>query len=53
MAAIAESSIDITDDRLAARNALGTVVNELVFPVVVTAALPLAWGSLARRPSPV
>ena len=28
-------------------------VNDLVFPVVVTAALLLAWGTLARRPNPV
>jgi hypothetical protein len=28
-------------------------VNELVFPVVAAAAVLLAWGMLARRPSPV
>ena len=28
-------------------------VNELVFPVVLTAALLLAWGTLARRSNPV
>ncbi len=30
-----------------------TAVNEVVFPVVLIAALLLAWGSLVRRPSPV
>jgi MFS family permease len=30
-----------------------TAVNEVVFPVVLVAALLLAWGSLVRRPSPV
>jgi predicted MFS family arabinose efflux permease len=28
-------------------------VNETVFPVILTAALLLAWGSLLRRPNPV
>jgi MFS family permease len=30
-----------------------TTVNEVVFPVVIAAAVMLAWGTLARRPSPV
>jgi predicted MFS family arabinose efflux permease len=30
-----------------------TAVTELVFPVVVAAALLLAWGTFARRPAPV
>jgi MFS family permease len=30
-----------------------TAVNEVVIPVVLVAALLLAWGSLVRRPSPV
>ncbi len=30
-----------------------TAVNEVVFPVVLVAALLLAWGSLVRRPRPV
>jgi MFS family permease len=30
-----------------------TAVNEVVFPVILVAALLLAWGSLVRRPSPV
>ncbi len=30
-----------------------TAVNEVVFPVVLVAALLLAWGSLVRRPTPV
>jgi MFS family permease len=28
-------------------------VNEMVFPVILAAALLLAWGSLIRRPNPV
>jgi MFS family permease len=30
-----------------------TAVTELVFPVICTAAVLLAWGTLARRPNPV
>jgi MFS family permease len=30
-----------------------TAVNEVVFPVILVAALLLAWGSLVRRPTPV
>jgi MFS family permease len=30
-----------------------TAVNEVVFPVVIAAAVLLAWGSFARRPNPV
>jgi MFS family permease len=30
-----------------------SAVNEVVFPVILAAALLLAWGSLVRRPSPV
>jgi hypothetical protein len=30
-----------------------TAVTELVFPVVVAAAILLAWGTYARRPEPV
>ena len=30
-----------------------SAVNDLVFPVVIVAALLLAWGTLARRPNPV
>jgi MFS family permease len=30
-----------------------TTVNEVVFPVILVAALLLAWGSLVRRPKPV
>jgi MFS family permease len=29
-----------------------TAVNEVVFPVIVVAAVLLAWGALARRPAP-
>jgi MFS family permease len=29
-----------------------SAVNEMVFPVVLVAALLLAWGSLIRRPNP-
>jgi MFS family permease len=29
-----------------------TAVNEVVFPVILVAALLLAWGSLMRRPNP-
>ncbi len=29
-----------------------TAVNEVVFPVIVAAAVLLAWGALARRPAP-
>jgi predicted MFS family arabinose efflux permease len=28
-------------------------VNEVVFPAVIAAGLPLAWGALTRRPTPV
>jgi hypothetical protein len=28
-------------------------INELVYPVVIAAALLLAWGTFARRPNPV
>jgi hypothetical protein len=44
MTAVAEHAHDMTEDRLAARNAL---------PVVFAAAILLAWGTLARRPNPV
>jgi MFS family permease len=30
-----------------------TAVNQVVFPVVIAAAVLLAWGSFARRPNPV
>jgi MFS family permease len=30
-----------------------TTVTELVFPVIVAAAVLLAWGTMARRPEPV
>jgi hypothetical protein len=30
-----------------------TTVNEVVFPVILVAALLLAWGTLVRRPKPV
>ncbi len=30
-----------------------TAVNEVVFPVVIAAAVLLAWGTFARRPNPV
>ena len=30
-----------------------TTVNEVVFPVVIVAAVLLAWGTFARRPNPV
>ncbi len=30
-----------------------TTVNEVVFPVILVAAVLLAWGSLVRRPTPV
>ena len=30
-----------------------TAVNEVVFPVVIVAAVLLAWGTFARRPNPV
>ena len=30
-----------------------STVNELVFPVIIAAAIMLAWGTLARRPNPV
>ena len=32
---------------------LEPAVNEVVFPVILVAAVLLAWGSLVRRPKPV
>jgi hypothetical protein len=30
-----------------------SAINEVVYPVVIAAALLLAWGTFARRPNPV
>jgi hypothetical protein len=30
-----------------------TAINELVFPVIVAAAVLLAWSTFTRRPEPV
>jgi predicted MFS family arabinose efflux permease len=30
-----------------------TAVNEVIFPVIVAAAILLVWGTFTRRPSPV